>query len=165
MLPKWWRTMKQETRNENPVKIEKCRQWRKEQHKQQQEVNVKFIVWSSVSWKNKAKQRIIPFVAGITEWCSLLYVIKVIKQDECQGVLSGHYGCAFIPACSITYSTGPLIFSRHILPSTQLVKSECSSLSLAPALAGATNRSNVCCRKGNKYDTWLLPYNASAEKW
>lgn len=81
-------------------------------------------------------------------------------------VLSGHYGCTFIPVCPIIYSAGPLILSRCTLPFMLLFKSECSSLSSMAAPVGATNKSNVCCRKGNKcsYDILLLPYNTPALK-
>lgn len=105
-------------------------------------------------------------MAGITGWCSFAYAIKVVKQDQCQGTF-GPFRLCICNCCPITYSTGPLIFSRHFLPSTALVKSECRSLSFVLALAGATTRSNVFCWRGNKhsYNTLLLPYNTSAEKW
>lgn len=105
-------------------------------------------------------------MAGVTGWCSFAYAIKVVKQDQCQGTF-GPFRLCICNCCPITYSTGPLIFSRHFLPSTALVKSECRSLSFVLALAGATTRSNIFCWRGNKhsYNTLLLPYNTSAEKW
>lgn len=115
--------------------------------------------------KQKKKKKKIPFMAGITGWCSFVYAIKVVKQDKCQDTFWPFWLCIYT-FCPITYSTGPLIFSRHTLPSTALAKSEHSSLSFVPALAGATNRSNVCCWRGSKHsdDTSLLPYNTSAEE-
>ena len=74
-------------------------------------------------------------MTGITRWCSFVYAIKVVKQDECQGTFQAFWLCIYT-CCPITYTTGPLIFSRRIVPCTALVKSECSSLSFVPAWQG-----------------------------